>query len=64
MKTIEINRLSEINGGDVGDVVSGACAAVATASLFGVIALGSSPVGWTVGGVCLINAIGGGAGWW
>lgn len=63
MKTLDLKRIETIEAGGFGDVVNGACAAVGAASLFGWIAL-SNPVGWAIGGGCLINAIGNGAGWW
>ena len=64
MKTLELNQLETINGGDVGDVVNGICAALATASYFGWIALMATPAGQAAAGVCLVNLIGNGAGWW
>lgn len=65
MKTLELNKMENVSGGDFGDVVNGACAAVGVASYVGWIAVSiSSPVGWVVGGACLVNVVGNGAGWW
>ena len=63
MKTLEFNQMELVEGGDAGDVVNGLCGAVAAASYFGWIAM-STPVGQVVGGICLVNLIGNGAGWW
>jgi len=64
MKTLEIYQLEEIHGGGVSDVVNGICAALAVANYFGWIVLMASPAGQAAAGVCLVNAIGSGAGWW
>ncbi|MBL4746904.1 MAG: hypothetical protein JKY08_11130 [Flavobacteriaceae bacterium] len=65
MRKLEINELSNIQGGDVGDVINGACAALAAGSYLTIIALSiSTPVGAVIGGACLVNVIGNGAGWW
>jgi len=64
MKTLELNQMEVIEGGDIGDFVNGVCAALVVANYLGVIALMATPGGQVVAGACLVNLIGNGAGWW
>ena len=63
MKTLTINKLENINGGDVANVISGVCAAVALSGLVGIIVL-NNPVGYGIRGACLVHTIGRGMDWW
>lgn len=63
MKALEFNQMEIVEGGGVVQVVNGACAAVSAAGIFGWIAL-NNPVGYVVGGVCLVNTVGQGMDWW
>ena len=63
MKKLQINKLEELNGGSVSNVISGVCAAVTLSGIVGIIAL-NNPVGYGVRGACLVHTIGRGMDWW
>jgi hypothetical protein len=69
MKKLEIQRLEEINGGLIGNIINGACAAggVWTVGAYlGLVTAVAVSGGTAVALVaaCTVNAIGTGNGWW
>lgn len=63
MRKINIDELELIQGGDVSDVILGACTGLGVAGLVGLITI-PEPTSKVVVGVCLVNGVGGYFDWW
>jgi len=63
MKTLEINQMEEILGGDASGVILGACTGLGLAGLVGLIVI-PEPTSKVIAGVCIANGIAGYFDWW